>query len=79
MYSKEFTIGWVANVRPFVQVVERYIEDVDIARGRYTLDAKSIMAIMSLDISKPVHVSIHTDDSSIAEKLFKELEEVLGK
>ena len=35
--------------------------DVDLAAGRYLVDAKSIMGIFSLDLSKPVNVQIHSD------------------
>ena len=35
--------------------------DVDIASGRYVIDAKSIMGIFSSNLSEPVMVRIHAD------------------
>ena len=31
--------------------------------GRYVIDAKSIMGIFSLDLSKPIDLSIHAEDN----------------
>ena len=36
--------------------------DVDLTSGRYTVDAKSIMGIFSLDLSKPLTMEVHSDD-----------------
>ncbi|MEG0894935.1 MAG: HPr family phosphocarrier protein, partial [Oscillospiraceae bacterium] len=35
--------------------------DVDLISGRYAIDAKSIMGIFSLDISKPIQLDAHSD------------------
>ncbi len=40
-----------------------YEEDIDIIKGRYVIDAKSILGIFSLDISKPVKIKIHSEQS----------------
>ena len=36
--------------------------DIDLVSGRYAIDAKSIMGIFSLDLSKPIKLQAHTDD-----------------
>ncbi len=46
-------------VKNFVNKVNLYSGDVDIVSGRYTIDAKSIMGIFSLDLGKPLTVVIH--------------------
>ena len=33
--------------------------DIDIISGRYTVDAKSIMGILSLDLDKPIRIEVH--------------------
>ena len=33
----------------------------DLVSGRYVIDAKSIMGIFSLDISKPIELNIHAE------------------
>ncbi|MBO5461063.1 MAG: HPr family phosphocarrier protein, partial [Ruminococcus sp.] len=35
--------------------------DFDLVSGRYVIDAKSIMGIFSLDLSKPIDLNIHAD------------------
>ena len=36
--------------------------DIDLVSGRYAIDAKSIMGIFSLDLSKPIKLQAHTED-----------------
>lgn len=52
----------VDDIRQFVDMVKDYHFDVDLVAGRYTVDAKSIMGIFGLDLSKPIEVQIHSDD-----------------
>ena len=77
MKSREFVIGTVSNVKEFVNITCKYIEDIDLVKGRYIVDAKSIMGIFSLDLSQPISVCIYTDDEVRAEEFFKEVETAL--
>jgi phosphocarrier protein HPr len=52
----------INDVKDFVNIVNKYDFDVDLTSGRYVVDAKSIMGIFSLDLSKPIRVQAHTDD-----------------
>lgn len=52
----------INDVKDFVNIVNRYDFDVDLTSGRYIVDAKSIMGIFSLDLSKPIKVEAHADD-----------------
>jgi len=52
----------INDVKEFVNIVNRYEFDVDMTSGRYVVDAKSIMGIFSLDLSKPIKVEVHSDD-----------------
>jgi len=52
----------INDVKDFVNIVSKYDFDVDLSSGRYVVDAKSIMGIFSLDLSKPIIVEAHTDD-----------------
>lgn len=54
----------ISDVKDFVNIVNKYDFDVDLTSGRYIVDAKSIMGIFSLDLSKPIMVEIHTDEYS---------------
>ena len=49
------------NVKAFVNIVSRFPYSVDLRVGRYVVDAKSILGIFSLDLSKPVTVEIYED------------------
>jgi phosphotransferase system HPr-like phosphotransfer protein len=57
----------ISAVKKFVNIVSKYDYEVDLASGRYAVDAKSIMGIFSLDLSKPIQLTAHTDD---ADKFF---------
>jgi len=52
----------INDVKDFVNIVNKYEFDVDLSSGRYVVDAKSIMGIFSLDLSKPIKVQVHADD-----------------
>lgn len=54
-------LGTINDVKEFVNIVSRYDYDVDLISGRYAVDAKSIMGIFSLDLSKPIRVDIHNE------------------
>ncbi len=56
------TLGSINDVKNFVNIVSRYDYDIDLTSGRYVVDAKSIMGIFSLDLSKPIKVEIHSED-----------------
>ena len=54
----------IKDVKTFVSEVTLCDYDVDLISGRYAIDAKSIMGIFSLDLSKPISLEAHTDDAS---------------
>lgn len=53
----------INDVKVFVNTVTKYDFDVDLVSGRYAVDAKSIMGIFSLDLSKTIELQAHTDDA----------------
>lgn len=70
MKSCEITLTSINDVKNFVNIVNNYDFDVDLVSGRYVVDAKSIMGIFSLDLSKPIKVEVQNDD---CEKFMDEL------
>ena len=58
----------VKDIRDFVNVVILTDYDVDLVQGRYTIDAKSIMGIFSLDLLSPIKLIAHSENP---EKLFE--------
>lgn len=63
---RKFTVQLksINDVKEFVRIVNDFPYDVDLASGRYIVDAKSIMGIFSLDLARPIDVEIHNDDSA---------------
>lgn len=55
-------IDTIADVKKFCSIVIGCECDVDIVSGRYAIDAKSIMGIFSLDLSKDLELRIHSDN-----------------
>ena len=52
----------IDKVKGFVNDISRFNTDFDLISGRYVIDAKSIMGIFSLDLSKPTELTIHESD-----------------
>ena len=62
MTTATIKITEISDVKEFVNIVTRCPYDVDIISGRYAIDAKSIMGIFSLDLSKELELKVHSDD-----------------
>ena len=58
-----FDTDTLAKVKSFVNEVTKFDNEFDLVSGRYVVDAKSIMGIFSLDITKPITLNIHTDEN----------------
>lgn len=56
----------IQDVRKFVDAATRCPCEVDVLSGRYVIDAKSIMGLFSLDLSKPVQVVVHGGEAEQA-------------
>ena len=54
----------INDVKDFVNMANKYEFDIDLTSGRYVVDAKSIMGIFSLDLSKSIKVEVQSDDSN---------------
>lgn len=54
----------INDVKNFVNVVTKYDYEIDLISGRYVVDAKSIMGIFSLDLTKPIKVEARGEDCS---------------
>lgn len=63
MKSFDISLKSINDVKDFVNIVNKYDFDVDLSSGRYIVDAKSIMGIFSLDLSKPIKVEIQNGNS----------------
>ena len=61
MKTVKISLNSIDRVKSFVNDINRYDYDFDLVSGRYIIDAKSIMGIFSLDLSKPITLNIHAD------------------
>ena len=73
MVNNEFHIilNTINRVKSFVKKILLFEQDIDIVVGRYVVDAKSILGIFSIDLTRPMKCIIHTDDEEVCKK-FKE-------
>lgn len=71
MKTIKISLNSIDAVKSFVNAVTKFDSDFDLVSGRYVIDAKSIMGIFSLDLSKPIDLNIHADENldSILETL----------
>lgn len=66
MKTVTVSINTIDKVKSFVNVITKFEYDFDLVSGRYVIDAKSIMGIFSLDLSKPLTLNIHTEEKGDA-------------
>lgn len=71
MKTVKVSINSIDKVKTFVHEINQYDAEFDLVSGRYVIDAKSIMAIFSLDISKPIDLNIYADGTLLDEILTK--------
>ena len=57
MKTVRISLNSIDKVKSFVND----LADFDLVSGRYVIDAKSIMGIFSLDLSKPIDLNIHAE------------------
>ena len=63
------SLNSIDKVKAFVNDISKYDFDFDLVSGRYVIDAKSIMGIFSLDLSKPINLNVHAEGNNLDEVL----------
>ena len=69
MKTVSISLNSIDKVKAFVNDISKYDFDFDLVSGRYVIDAKSLMGIFSLDLSKPINLNVHAEGSSLDEVL----------
>ena len=64
MKTVQISLNSIDKVKSFVTDITKFDNDFDLVSGRYVIDAKSIMGIFSLDLSKPIDLNIHAEDNA---------------
>lgn len=76
MKTVTIRLSLVENVNKFVNIVGRYPFDMDLRAGRHVVDAKSILGIFSLDLSRPITLEIYSED---CEQLLTEIQPFIAE
>lgn len=77
MKTVSISLNSIDKVKSFVNDLTKFDEDFDLVSGRYVIDAKSIMGIFSLDLSRPINLNIHATDN--LDKILEVLEPYIIK
>ena len=59
----QVSLNSIDKVKSFVNDISGFNAEFDLVSGRYVIDAKSIMGIFSLDLTKPIDLNIHAEDN----------------
>ena len=78
MNSIKIVFGFAENVNKFVKICNKYKEDIDVVSGRYIVNGKSILGLLSLNLLDDVTVTIHTDNIVIAERFINEVKGIFN-
>lgn len=65
MLEKSLMLRSMDDVKKFVDIANTKSYDIELMSGKYIINAKSIMGVFSLDLTKPVTMVAHCD--SVAE------------
>ena len=63
----------IDSAKDFSKVCKKFDEDVDYVIGRYVIDAKSLLGILSTTLGKIAHVTIHSKDKKIVEQFLNSI------
>ena len=61
MKTVQISLNSIDKVKAFVNEITKYDNDFDLVSGRYVIDAKSIMGIFSLDLTRPLELRTDTE------------------
>ena len=69
MKTVEVSLDTLEKVKSFVHTINQYKIDFELLSGEYEINAKSIMGIFSLDMSKSITLNMHADVEQLEEAL----------
>ena len=67
----QIKLNTINEVNEFVNIVLQCPYDVDLVSGRYIIDAKSLMGIFSLDLTRPIDLEADIDSDDVEDLLKK--------
>ena len=76
MITVSILLDSVEKIQRFVSIISKYSCDFDIESGHSCIDAKSLVGLFSLDISKPLRLTIN-DDGTLIEDILRDIQEFM--
>lgn len=73
MKTVKVSLNSIDKVKSFVKDISPYPNDFDLVSGRYVIDAKSMLGIFSLDLSKEIDLNIHLNDGDDISEIMETL------
>ena len=74
MLRLKIKLSTTDDIKEFLNETVKIKSDVDLIKGSRIVDAKSTIGVMTLDLSDPVEIAIHSDNKDLLE-LFKKWQE----
>ena len=71
----DVSLNTISKVKKFTNIANTFDCEIDILQGRYTIDAKSVLGVFSLDLTKTVIVEIESDDEKEIDRFIEIMEE----
>lgn len=69
MIKVKIKLNTILDIKEFLNVVSKVPYDVDLVKGRYVVDAKSVIGVYTIDLSDAAELYIHAEDNECI-KLF---------
>ena len=65
----------ISTIKKFNNEVEKFESDIDLIKGRYVIDAKSLIGLFTLDLSTPVDIVIHSENEDEIKRFYEAMKE----
>ncbi len=62
-------LNGMEDVKKFIEITSRHGENISLMNGGYAVDAKSILGIFAIDLSKPVELVCDEEDAVLMKEL----------
>ena len=73
MANLKIKLATIDDVKNFVSITTTFNCEVDVVSNRYVVDAKSIMGLFSLDLTKPLTRKINSSDEAVKKQIMERL------
>ena len=74
METMTILIDNIFDLKRFNNIAMTFPCEIDVVSGRYTVDGRSLMGLLSLDLSKPVQIKLNNKYEDLARLYFSKFE-----